>query len=284
MSERAAASDGRQHLKDNLARPSDNASRRVDPLLPSTVGWMITGWPDLTSLPGVAAAVETARDALAALALHPANRRGWPRSAAAAAIRAARASAALDGGDPALDAADETVTDPTLAGAIRCSAAVGTLAPVFAVAPLQAMARLHVLAAADLVPAVDLGRPGGDPDVAQRLVSMAAMVTGSGWPAPVVVSLVHAEIAVTQPFSSSNGIVARAAARLMMVHSGLDPHALSVPEVAYLRSGAEYGHRLNAYRDGGSAALTEWLCFACAALTAGAREGRSIADAAGLEA
>ncbi len=240
---------------------------------------MTSLWPDLTAGPGVAAAVEEARDALAALALHPANRRGWPTSAAAAGIRAARASAALDGGDPGLDAQDTAVTDPVLAGAIRCSAAVGTLAPVFGRAPLQALARLHTLAAADLTRSEALGRPVRDPEVAGRLAGIAAMVSGSGWPAPVLVSVVHAEIAAVRPFGEANGVVARAAARLAMVHTWLDPHALGVPEVACLRSGGRYEDLLDGYRTRAPGAVDAWLLFHCRALADGAREGRSIADA-----
>ncbi len=240
---------------------------------------MTRTWPDLTSGPGVAAAVEEARDTLAALALHPTNRRGWAASAAAAGIRAARASATLDGGDAGLAEADTVVTDPVLAGAIRCSAAVGTLSSVFGRAPLQALARLHALAAADLVDPADLGRPVPDPAVAERLSGLAAMVTGSGWPAPVVVSLVHAEIVVLAPFRAGNGVVARAAARLVSVSTGLDPHALGVPEVACVRAGDRYGDLLASYREDAPGAMDAWLLFGCQALVAGAREGRSIADA-----
>lgn len=242
---------------------------------------MTTPWPDLTQLPGVALAVEAARDAVAALAMHPSNRRGWPKAAAAAAIRAARASAALDGGSPELDRAQEVVNDPVLAGAIRCSAAVAELAPIFGRAPLQAIARLHVLAAADLADPADLGRPRADPDLGGRLSGLAQMVTGAHWPAPVVVALVHAELLVLQPFSTANGVVARAAARLAMVQSGLDLHALSVPEVAHLRRVTEYRAVIADYTTGSQSALAGWIRFSCEALEAGAREGRSIADAAG---
>src|SRR5687768_1707554 len=55
-------------------------ARTTDPLAP------------LLDLPGVAAAVARAREALVAVHNHPVNRRGWPASAAEASIRAARAS------------------------------------------------------------------------------------------------------------------------------------------------------------------------------------------------
>ena len=51
------------------------------------------------------------------------NRTGWAASAAEAALRAARASAALDGAE--LARADGVVTDPVLAGAVRAAEATG---------------------------------------------------------------------------------------------------------------------------------------------------------------
>src|SRR5262245_33946656 len=52
----------------------------------------------LAELPGVAEAGEEARDALGRAHRHRANLRGWPETAAEAALRAARASSVLDGG------------------------------------------------------------------------------------------------------------------------------------------------------------------------------------------
>src|SRR6476661_4433881 len=102
----------------------------------------------LVGLPGVADAVRRAREAVVALHRHPVNRTGWAASAAEAALRAARASAALDGAE--LARADGVVTDPVLAGAVRAAEATGRLLGTWRTAPLQALARLHVLAAADL--------------------------------------------------------------------------------------------------------------------------------------
>ena len=64
----------------------------------------------LVELPGVADAVGRARDALVGVHNHPVNRRGWAATAAEASLRAARASAALDGAS--ITSEDETVTDP----------------------------------------------------------------------------------------------------------------------------------------------------------------------------
>ena len=163
------------------------------------------------------------------------------KTAAAASIRAARASAALDGAPLALDLDSETVTDPIVAGALRVAAALGSLTTIWPRSPLQALARLHTLAAADLVPAGELGRPRTtDPRVGGGLARLADLVTTAPWPAPVQVALVHGELLSLAPFGHADGVIARAAARLTMISTGLDPAGLGVPEVAHLRSGPRY--------------------------------------------
>lgn len=235
-------------------------------------------WPDLTTLSGVPEAVASARAALEAVHRHPANRRGWPRTSAAASVRAARASAVLDGGSAELDPAAAVVSDPVLAGSLRVAASIGALVPVWERAPLQALARLHTLAAADLVGAGTLGRPRpGRPADAGRLAGLGQLLRSTPWPAPVLVAVVHGELLALQPFGSADGIVARAAARLTMISTALDPHGLTVPEVGYLRMGAGYLEGAAAYRDGD---VRGWILQVCQALAAGAREGSSIADAA----
>lgn len=249
-------------------------------------------FPDLTRLPGVADAVELVRAAVGDLRRHPANRRGWPRSAAAAAVRAARASAALDGGSQVIDSDAETITDPVLAGALRANAGVAELAGVWERAPLQALARLHMLAAADLPGMPELGRPRdgavvstGVPvdQVAPRLAGVARAVTGSGWPGPVLAAIVHGEVLTIQPFGSADGVVARAASRLTMMASGLDLQGLTVPEVSSVRHPGRYRERAGGYSSGGPEGLRDWILYVCDCLIDGAREGRSIADAAGTD-
>jgi hypothetical protein len=235
--------------------------------------------PSLDGLPGVAEAVERARAAIDAVHRHPVNRRGWPASSVAAALRAARASAVLDGGSGVLEPEAVAVTDPVLAGAIRAVRAVPLLAPVVIRSPLQAMARLHTLAAADLVGPDDLGRPVEGRGTGERLAALAEVITSSAWSGPVLVAVVHGELLALRPFGSADGVVARAAARLVMVSSGLDPHALTVPEVGYLRSGSHYASALRRFTDGDPDGLVEWIRWVCGALETGAREGMSIAAA-----
>ncbi|GAA0896575.1 oxidoreductase [Pseudonocardia zijingensis] len=235
----------------------------------------------LLELPGVPEAVARARDALVAVHNHPVNRRGWPASAAEASLRAARASAALEGA--ALQPGD-TAADPVLAGAVRAAEESGRLLGAWRSSPLQALARLHVVAAADLVPAdrheAELGRPRSAPGVAARLSMLADLVTGgTRAPGPVLVAVVHGELLALAPFSEANGVVARAAARLAAVAAGLDPKGLAVPEVGHLRHAAQYRSAAAAFAGGTSDGVREWVLHCCAQWEAGAREGTSIADA-----
>lgn len=235
----------------------------------------------LAALPGVPEAVARARDATTEVHNHPVNRRGWPTTAAEAALRAARSSAALDGA-PLRPATADHVSDPVLAGAVRIADERAKLLEVWSRAPLQALARLHVLAATDLVPATDhtaeLGRPR--PGASGRLSLLADLVGGgTSVPAPVLVAVVHAELLTLRPFGTADGVVARAAARLTAMSSGLDPRGLSVPEVGFLRRPAEYRAAAEAFADGTSEGLARWIVHTCAEWEAGASEGLSIAAA-----
>lgn len=238
----------------------------------------------LVELPGVADAVARARDALVAVHNHPVNRRGWAATAAEASLRAARASAALDGARIEPDDAEGAVTDPVLAGAVRVAEESGRMLGVWRTSPLQALARLHVVAAADLVPAerhdAELGRPENAAGVSARLSLLADLVTGGTTvPAPVLVAVVHGELLALAPFPSANGVVARAAARLTAVAAGLDPKGLAVPEVGHLRRAREYRSAAAGFAAGTKEGLAAWLLHCCAQWEAGATEGRSIADA-----
>ena len=235
----------------------------------------------LLDLPGVRAAADEARAAVDRVHQHPANRRGWPATAAEASMRAARASAALDGADVRLPLG-HGVADPVLAGAVRIADAIGTLLATWQRAPLQALARLHVLAAADLVDEDGaLGRPRASPAVSARLHLLADMLTGaSGVPGVLLAAVVHGELLALAPFGSADGVVARAASRLTAIATGLDAKGLAVPEVGHLRRAAEYRRAAAGFATGELDAVAGWLVHCCEAWQAGAREARSIADAA----
>jgi hypothetical protein len=76
--------------------------------------------------------------------------------------------------------------------------------------------------------------------------------------------------------------VARAAARLTLIATGLDPKGLVVPEVAYLRAGQRYRTAAEAFGTGQPDAVGEWLVFCCSAISSGAAEAAGIADAAAV--
>ncbi|MFF0541727.1 oxidoreductase [Nocardia thailandica] len=239
----------------------------------------------LVDLPGVREAADAARDALAAVHRHKANRRGWPTTAAEAAVRAARSSAAIEGASTELPA-DGRVSDPVLAGSLRVGQALDAealtnLVGTWQRAPLQALARLHLLAAADLVAdEQELGRPRSGPGVAERLDLLVQTVQTSKAPAPVIAAVVHGELLALRPFGTADGVVARGASRLVAVASGLDPHSLGVPEVFWLRRRQAYADAAAGFAQGTAEGVGGWVIFCSGALEDGAREATSIAEAA----
>lgn len=247
----------------------------------------------LLALPGVRPAAERACRAIAAMLHHPAIQRHWAATAAEASVRAARASAVLDGGSPALPEQGGTA-DPVLTGALRVARALGALCGVWERAPLQVLARLHVLAAADLAPEPQLGRPRPVAEVTARLAGLAQLVAtqllpkdggvagGNGMAAVVLAAVVHGELLALAPFTHANGVVARGAARLTIVASGLDPGGLGVPELAHLRRKRQYLAAAEGFAGGGAAPVGGWIVHCCTALRAGTREAIAIAEAVTL--
>jgi hypothetical protein len=236
------------------------------------------------ALPGVAAASDQARDALGRVHRHRANLRRWPVTAAEAALRAARASAVLDGGlklDEQLDVS--ATSDPVFAGALRVAQALEggetTLVGVWQRAPLQALARLHMLAAADRVDESRLGRPRADADVGPRLELLGKIATGgTRAPAPVIAAVAHGELLTLAPFGSADGVVARAVSRLVTIATGLDPHGLGVPEVSWMRRAAEYREAARGFAAGTPDGMAAWMLLCCRAMRTGAQEALSIAE------
>jgi hypothetical protein len=140
------------------------------------------------------------------------------------------------------------------------------------------LARLHVLAAADLVDRADLGRPR--PDAGPRLQGLFALLGGTtAAPAVLVAALVHGELAALTPFGAADGVLARAAGRLTGISRGLDPKAVSVPEVGFVELGRdEYVAALAAYASGTPSGVAGWLVHCCRATEYGAREGLAICE------
>jgi hypothetical protein len=206
------------------------------------------------------------------------------------ALRDAHASALLEGA-PALDVEvlrgrietgadglDGLPDDDGLAwqyrGALRVAAAVAELGPAWEHAPRQALARLHVLAARDAPGNPDsLGRPREDqPGTVARLdVLVEALSAPTTAPAVVVAAVVHAELLALNLFDVANGLVARGAARLVLWARGVDPKAVTGPDIGHLQSGAGYAEASAAYLTGD---VGTWVRHCCTALSAGAQAGR----------
>jgi hypothetical protein len=234
----------------------------------------------LLDLPGVREAAEAARTSIDRLLRHRLMRNRSAEVSAESALRGARASAALEGVDvPLADVRAGRVDDPVVQGALRASVALGSLVDTWSRAPGQVLARLHVLAAADLADGADLGRPR--PQTGPRLTGLFGVVTGTSTvPAVLVAALVHGELAALAPFGTADGVVARAAGRLTGIARGLDPKAVSVPEVGFAELGREaYTAALAGYATGEPDGLAAWLVHCCRATDHGAVEGLAVAEA-----
>lgn len=197
-------------------------------------------------------------------------RRTSPETTAESLLRGAHASAVLEGSTASLSDVRDGTGDEIAADAVRVSTELLSLMPVVRRAPLQALARLHALAAHGSLPADRLGRPR-DGESATRLRDLAALLTTpTEAPALAVAALVHAELATAAPFPSHNGIVARAAERLVIAAKGVDEKSLIVPEAAHLALRAEYESNLRGFATGKPSGIHSWLLYAAEAYGAAA--------------
>jgi len=226
---------------------------------------------DLARLEGVASAMAAARDGIDALLRDRGLRRTTPELTTESLFLGAVASAALEGSDSTDADLREGRADEVGAATLRVSTELLGLAPVLSRAPLQALARLHTLASKGAVRDDALGRPR-DAESARRLGDLSRlMLAPTDAPALVVAAVVHAEIATAEPFEARNGVVARAAERLVLVARGVDPTSLTVPEEGHRRLGPAYTVALQGYRDRGLAGVHAWLLHAADAYTGGAQ-------------
>jgi hypothetical protein len=216
----------------------------------------------LTTLEGVPSAFAATRDGIDAMLRDRGLRRTRPEQTTESLLRGARASAVLAGSASSLDEVRAGSGDETAAATVRVSTELLSLVPVIGRSPMQALARLHVLAGGSGQPATS--------DGAARLRSLSSTLLATSVPGLMVAALVHAEIATAAPFDDRDGIVARAAERLVMVARGVDPASLVVPEAGHLALRAEYESNLRGYRDGGRNGLHAWLLYAAEAQAKGA--------------
>jgi hypothetical protein len=265
----------------------------------------------LAALPGVAAAVDAAREAVDRAYAHRIMRRRAPELAAEAALRGARASAALAGADWALEevrrrsdfGGDEEAR--TVGAALRLTAEAGPALPVWRTSPARVLARFHLLAAGPGEPDGDVGRPrlAGEPvtdaeaarlaaglplpdagEVAARLDALGRLVVaGTSAPALVGAAVVHGELLALRPFVTRNGPVARAAQRVVLVGGGLDPKSVVPAEVGLAElEDAEpgaYARALAGYAGGTAGGMAAWIAYCGRAVELGARETVAVCEA-----
>jgi hypothetical protein len=162
------------------------------------------------------------------------------------------------------------VTDPLVQGALRVSAALDGLSGTWRQAPRQVLAKLHTLAARDLVPVDALGRPSTD---VPRLDLLAGIVAGgTAAPALLQAAVVHGELLAVHAFDGPNGVVARAAGRLVLVAEGLDPRALLPVDVGHQAREPEYVGASGAFATGTRDGLRSWLQHYAAAVEVAAAQ------------
>jgi len=212
----------------------------------------------------VPSAFAATRDGIDVMLRDRGLRRTTPDQTAESLLRGAHASAVLEGSASSAEDVRDDSGDQIAQAAVRVSTELLSLVPVLGRAPAQVFARLHALTGGD-----SAGRPVS-PEAADRLQSLSQTLLQTSAPALLVAALVHADLVTAAPFADHNGIVARAAERLVLVARGVDPASLVVPEAGHLALRAEYESNLRAYRDGGKSGLHSWLLYAAEAQTKGA--------------
>ena len=273
----------------------------------------------IASMPGVPAAIESARVACEQLRWHEAYRRRWREVRAESGVRAACAGAAIDGVrlplrsvralalgggsglGPGPDAAGAGADLLVLRGALRAVAVVESWMPDLAAAgsfdppPFgHLLSRLHAAAAAGWLPDDALGRIRTDAtaqdlrglglaptgrESAARIELLGRIVRDSRAPALVVAAVAHGELLTVRPFVAANGIVARAVFRVLVTTRGLDPTGSVVPEVAWAAAPNAYLGAAAGFASGERDGVGAWVRACAAAVVAGAHEARDVADA-----
>ncbi|MGW7384559.1 oxidoreductase [Streptomyces sp. NPDC054794] len=255
----------------------------------------------LGSLPGVPESVESVRKAVDRVYGHRIMRRRSNAITSEAALRGARGSAALSGADWALEEVrrrtDFSGDDEArvVGAALRLGAEAGQLLSIWRQSPLRVLARLHLVAAASDADEVGRPRQDGEPvdeplielplpaadEVSGRLEGLSQLIiAGSSAPALVTAAVVHGELLALRPFTSHNGLVARAAERIVLIGSGLDPKSVCPAEVGHAELGrAAYLAALDGYVSGTPEGMAAWIAHCGRAVELGARESTAVCEA-----
>jgi hypothetical protein len=270
----------------------------------STTGAAADPLAALGELPGVPESVESVRKAVDRVYGHRVMRRRSNAVTSEAALRGARGSAALSGADWALeevrrrsdfsgqDGDDEA---PAMGAALRLTAEAGQLLSIWRQSPLRVLARLHLVAAGHDDARVGRPRQDGEPvdeplvelplpgaaEVAGRLDGLSGLIIqGGSAPALVTAAVVHGELLALRPFGSHNGLVARAAERIVLIGSGLDPKSVCPAEVGHAELGrAAYLGALDGYVAGTPQGMAAWIAHCGRAIELGARESTAVCEA-----
>lgn len=205
----------------------------------------------------------------------------------------------------------------TVGAALRLAAEAGQLLSIWRHSPLQVLARLHLLAVGDTDPSAGRPRGVGEPagpafpaelkategvgaadeagdlppapsaeEAAARLDQLAQLLAArsdgpsGGAPALVVAAVVHGELLALRPFSAYNGLVARAAQRIVLIAEGLDPKAICPADVGLAELGtAAYRNALQGYLSGTPEGMARWIVHCGEALRLGVRESTAVCEA-----
>lgn len=220
-------------------------------------------------LEGIPSAYAAARDGIDALLRDRGLRRTAPENTAESLLQGAAASAALEGSSYSTDVLSAGGGDAVARACVRLSTELLGVGEVWARAPIQALARIHALAAGGIVDETELGRPVNTDGVA-RLNQLAGILQRpTQAPGLVVAALVHAEVATAEAFAAANGVVARAAERIVMMTSGVDPASITVPEAGHAAEPEGYRSALAAYARGDTPGVNQWLNYAAQAFARG---------------
>ncbi|MQS13416.1 oxidoreductase [Streptomyces kaniharaensis] len=208
----------------------------------------------------------------------------------------------------------------TVGAALRIAAEAGQLLSIWRHSPLQVLARLHLLAVGDADPSAGRPRRAGEAaeelfplelkpvesvdaavvdgplpalppapgaeEVAARLDQLSRLLVaraegqGVGTPALVVASVVHGELLALRPFGSYNGVIARAAQRIVLIAEGLDPKSICPAEVGLAELGTDaYRRALAGYLAGTAEGMEAWIEHCGKALRLGVRESTAVCEA-----
>ncbi|GAA2816450.1 oxidoreductase [Kitasatospora sp. CM 4170] len=117
-------------------------------------------------------------------------------------------------------------------------------------------------------------------DQLSRLLVARAEGQGVGTPALVVASVVHGELLALRPFGAHNGVIARAAQRIVLIAEGLDPKSICPAEVGLAELGTEsYRRALAGYLAGTPEGMAAWIGHCGRALRLGVRESTAVCEA-----